>query len=89
MVSSLEDSIVPQEDPALEDAGVKGWVHMDVMEKGKLEWTSGVPPPANKPEVDKNYSRFNLDGVVIPRGEAVPFHLGLHHHGDEPEVWKT
>ena len=32
--------------------------------------------------------RFSLDGLVIPRatGLAVPSHLGLHHHGDDPAV---
>ena len=32
--------------------------------------------------------RFSFDGLVIHRevGVAIPVHLSLHHHGDEPEV---
>ena len=30
--------------------------------------------------------RFSLEGLVIPRGAVIPSHLGLHHHGEEPEV---
>lgn len=64
----------------------KGWLHMDVLEKDKLEWTTDVPPASSKPAMVEVESRFSLDGMVISRSEDVPFHLGLHHHGDEPEV---
>ena len=30
--------------------------------------------------------RFSLEGLVIPRDMNVPTYVGLHHHGDEPEV---
>lgn len=66
----------------------KGWLHMDVLEREKLEWTTDVPSTSSKPEMDNVESRFSLDGIVIPRSEDVPFHLGLHHHGDEAEVRK-
>lgn len=64
----------------------KGWLHMDVLEKEKLEWVTDLPTTHSKPEMDKVKSRFSLDGIVISRSEELPFHLGLHHHGDEPEV---
>ena len=64
----------------------KGWVHMDVVEREKLEWMTDVAPPSAQPDLDKNKTRFSLDGLVIPRSTAIPMHLGLHHHGDEPEV---
>lgn len=67
----------------------KGWLHMDMLEKEKLEWTTDVPFISSKPDIDKVESRFSLDGMVISRSEDVPFHLGLHHHGDEPEVRKS
>lgn len=31
-------------------------------------------------------ARFDFDGALIPPTEDLPTHLGLHHHGDEPEV---
>ena len=30
--------------------------------------------------------RLSLEGLVIPHDTVLPPHLGLHHHGDEPEV---
>lgn len=30
--------------------------------------------------------RFSLEALVVPRGTTIPPHLGLHHHGLEPEV---
>lgn len=31
-------------------------------------------------------ARFDFTGTLIPPSEDLPTHLGLHHHGDEPEV---
>lgn len=31
-------------------------------------------------------ARFNFAGTLIPPNEDLPTHLGLHHHGEEPEV---
>lgn len=31
-------------------------------------------------------ARFDFAGALIPPTEDLPTHLGLHHHGDEPEV---
>lgn len=33
-------------------------------------------------------ARFNFAGTLIPPNEDLPTHLGLHHHGEEPEVRK-
>lgn len=88
---------LPPETPAAEDLLTatalpsmvlpdKKWLHMDILEKDKLEWTTDVPPARFQPDMDRVDSRFSLDGVVLSRSEEVPFHLGLHHHGDEPEV---
>lgn len=63
-----------------------GWLHMDVLEKEKLEWTTDIAPIASNPVLNKVENRFSLDGIVISRSKDIPFHLGLHHHGDEPEV---
>ena len=31
-------------------------------------------------------ARFDFAGSLIPPHEDLPTHLGLHHHGEEPEV---
>lgn len=30
--------------------------------------------------------RFGIDGSLIPRHSDLPVSLGLHHHGDDPQV---
>lgn len=63
------------------------WVHMDVVERDKMEWMTDVPSHGTAPLVrSSNEIRFSLEGLVIPRSIVIPAHLGLHHHGDEPQV---
>lgn len=31
-------------------------------------------------------ARFDFAGTIIPPTEDLPTHLGLHHHGEEPQV---
>ena len=64
----------------------QGWLHMDMVEKEKLEWMTDVTRPLSCPALDKIDARFSLDGTILPRGQDLPSHLGLHHHGNEPEV---
>ena len=67
----------------------EGWLHMDVVEREKLKWmvdVSRAAPTSSRLELDKIETRFSLEGLVIPRSTDMPSHLGLHHHGDEPEV---
>jgi len=64
----------------------QGWLHMDMVEKEKLEWMTDVTRPLSCPDLDKIDARFSLAGTIIPRGQDRPSHLGLHHHGNEPEV---
>ena len=69
------------------------WLHMDVVEKEKMEWMTDVPlyprsdgpSPSGEGEKPREV-RFSLDGLVISRSVVLPVHLGLHHHGDEPQV---
>ncbi len=80
------------------DAALKGispelstptsWVHMDVVERDKMEWMTDVSTSEGKTRDIKvtNERRFSLEGLVIPRATHLPTHLGLHHHGDEPQV---
>ena len=64
-----------------------GWVHMDVLERDKWEWTTDVPPAPPTPELDRTEARFSFSGLVIPRTvTTIPSHMGLHHHGNEPQV---
>lgn len=64
----------------------QGWLHMDVVDKERMEWMTDVFPTPPKLELDKTETRFSLDGLVILRSVDLPSHLGLHHHGDEPQV---
>ncbi len=64
------------------------WVHMDVLERDKMEWMTEVSAvERGAPVVEStNEMRFSLEGLVIPRATLLPTHLGLHHHGNDPQV---
>ncbi|XP_061650086.1 RNA polymerase II-associated protein 1 isoform X1 [Phyllopteryx taeniolatus] len=63
----------------------KEWVHMDKLEAEKLEWMGDMPAPRKTQTKRAMQARFDFNGNVIPPTEDLPAHLGLHHHGDEPE----
>ncbi|TWW72065.1 RNA polymerase II-associated protein 1 [Takifugu flavidus] len=63
----------------------KEWVHMDKVEPEKLEWMRDLPAPRKKGTKKAMQARFNFAGTLIPPNEDLPTHLGLHHHGEEPE----
>uniref|UniRef100_A0A8D3BG40 RNA polymerase II associated protein 1 n=1 Tax=Scophthalmus maximus TaxID=52904 RepID=A0A8D3BG40_SCOMX len=63
----------------------KDWVHMDKLEPEKLEWMRDLPAPRRKGTTKAMEGRFDFAGSLIPPTEDLPTHLGLHHHGDEPE----
>ncbi|XP_019742793.1 RNA polymerase II-associated protein 1 isoform X2 [Hippocampus comes] len=63
----------------------KEWVHMDQLEPEKLEWMGDIPPPRKTRTKKAMQARFDFNGTLIPPTEDLPTHLGLHHHGDEPE----
>ena len=51
-------------------------------ETGEFLWASDLP----EPDPNKSYSvRFDLWGNFVTDSN-LPTHLGLHHHGQEPEV---
>uniref|UniRef100_A0AAY4C649 RNA polymerase II associated protein 1 n=1 Tax=Denticeps clupeoides TaxID=299321 RepID=A0AAY4C649_9TELE len=60
------------------------WVHMDKLEPDKLEWTRDLP--RRKGAKKTMQARFGFDGTLIPPSEDLPTHLGLHHHGEDPEL---
>ncbi|XP_069684801.1 RNA polymerase II-associated protein 1-like isoform X2 [Periplaneta americana] len=62
------------------------WLHMDILEREKMQWIGDIPP-APPPPVDKPYSaRFNFQGILLPYAEdKVDVTRALHHHGEEPE----
>uniref|UniRef100_A0A669E6Y4 RNA polymerase II associated protein 1 n=1 Tax=Oreochromis niloticus TaxID=8128 RepID=A0A669E6Y4_ORENI len=63
----------------------KEWVHMDKLEPEKLEWLRDLPEPRRKGTKKAMQARFDFAGTLIPPTEDLPMHLGLHHHGEEPE----
>ncbi|MED6243231.1 hypothetical protein ATANTOWER_016921 [Ataeniobius toweri] len=63
----------------------KEWVHMDTLEPEKLEWIRDLPSPRKKGTKKAMQARFDFAGTLIPPSEDLPTHLGLHHHGEEPE----
>ncbi|XP_034015241.1 RNA polymerase II-associated protein 1 [Thalassophryne amazonica] len=63
----------------------KEWVHMDKLEPEKLEWTGDLPAPRRRRTKKAMQARFDFGGMLIPPTEDLPTHLGLHHHGEEPE----
>ena len=94
--STTKDTL--KEDDTKKTVGSSGqsqpgkWLHMDVVEKEKMEWMTDVPlylqddNSSSPGEGEPKEVRFSLDGLVIPRNVVLPVHLGLHHHGDEPQV---
>ncbi|XP_039992722.1 RNA polymerase II-associated protein 1 [Xiphias gladius] len=63
----------------------KEWVHMHKLEPEKLEWMRDLPAPRRKGTKKAMQARFDFAGSLIPPTEDLPTHLGLHHHGEEPE----
>ncbi|XP_072425369.1 RNA polymerase II-associated protein 1 isoform X2 [Chiloscyllium punctatum] len=63
----------------------KGWVHMDVPEYEKLEWMKDLPKPRRRKTKEEMQARFSFHGDLIPPDVDLPTHLGLHHHGEQPE----
>ncbi|XP_037343044.2 RNA polymerase II-associated protein 1 isoform X2 [Pungitius pungitius] len=63
----------------------KEWVNMDKLEPEKLEWMRDLPAPRKKGTNKAMQARFDFAGALIPPTEDLPTHLGLHHHGEEPE----
>ncbi|XP_039597354.1 RNA polymerase II-associated protein 1 [Polypterus senegalus] len=64
----------------------EGWVHMDKLEPEKLEWLRDLPPSRKKGTKKAMQARFDFSGSLIPPTADLPTHLGLHHHGEEPEL---
>uniref|UniRef100_A0A671N8Z7 RNA polymerase II-associated protein 1-like n=1 Tax=Sinocyclocheilus anshuiensis TaxID=1608454 RepID=A0A671N8Z7_9TELE len=64
----------------------KEWLHMDKVEPEKLEWTRDLPAPREQSTNKAMQARFDFTGTLIPSTKDLPTHLGLHHHGEEPEL---
>ncbi len=62
----------------------KKWSHMDKIEYEKLEWMSEIPAR----DINSQYStaRFDFNGNLLNQTENVSYKLGLHHHGNEPDL---
>ena len=99
---TCEEGVEMGEGEGEEETGVvapAGWVHMDCLEREKMEWMADILPsdlqvvslslslPSSPlPVQEGGPVRFSLDGLVIPRGTSLPSHSALYHHGDEPAV---
>uniref|UniRef100_UPI003AAE15DD RNA polymerase II-associated protein 1 isoform X1 n=1 Tax=Centroberyx gerrardi TaxID=166262 RepID=UPI003AAE15DD len=81
-----EDALPPMTKEELPVKPQKDWVHMDKLEPEKLEWTRDLPAPRRRGTKKAMQARFDFAGTLIPPTEDLPTHLGLHHHGDEPEL---
>ncbi|XP_065183402.1 RNA polymerase II-associated protein 1-like [Sycon ciliatum] len=82
-------SIIPGIDMSSAEASAD-WEHMDKVEEEKMEWMAQLPDDHEKRvELQKACpARFSFDGALISPEESssIPSHLGLHHHGDQPEA---
>uniref|UniRef100_A0A3P8TYU8 RNA polymerase II associated protein 1 n=1 Tax=Amphiprion percula TaxID=161767 RepID=A0A3P8TYU8_AMPPE len=83
-----EEEVSPPPAVTEEDLPVKPrkeWVHMDKLEPEKLEWMRDLPAPRRKGTKKAMQARFDFTGSLIAPTEDLPTHLGLHHHGEEPD----
>uniref|UniRef100_UPI0037E7ED4C RNA polymerase II-associated protein 1 n=1 Tax=Semicossyphus pulcher TaxID=241346 RepID=UPI0037E7ED4C len=83
-----EEEMPPPPAVMEEDLPVKPqreWVHMNKLEPEKLEWMRDLPAPRRKGTKKAMQARFDFAGTLIPPTQDLPTHLGLHHHGEEPE----
>lgn len=94
-VDSLEatDAQAPALDenelPIKPTEAAKKWIHMDEVEKDKLQWMTMLPPVKAVDPQDAAtlcIGRFDFEGELVPPNQEVPVHRGLHHHGDDPEM---
>uniref|UniRef100_A0A4W4GHQ7 RNA polymerase II associated protein 1 n=1 Tax=Electrophorus electricus TaxID=8005 RepID=A0A4W4GHQ7_ELEEL len=93
MMGDEEDETKPAVHPAITSEPCllpvkpqKEWLHMDKLEPEKLEWMKDLPAPRRQGTKKAMQARFDFSGTLIPPAEDLPVHLGLHHHGDEPEL---
>ena len=73
---------------SLDEVKLKKYVHMDVIENDKLNWMGDIDNGKTKPSSKINFSaRFNFEGELVVDSEEkeTDVHLGLHHHGEEPD----
>lgn len=78
-----------EELPIKPSEAAKKWIHMDDVEKDKLQWMTMLPPvkaPEAKDAAAPCVGRFDFEGELVPPDQEVPVHRGLHHHGDNPEM---
>ncbi|KAJ3290246.1 RNA polymerase II associated protein 1 [Borealophlyctis nickersoniae] len=66
---------------------VEDWIPSDKAEIEKLEWMAPEQDVMNQPAEEQTASelRFDFKGRILDSTVEVPVHLGLHHHGNEPQ----
>jgi hypothetical protein len=68
------------------------WLNMDKIEYEKLEWMSDVHAVCGDDgsKISHNQymmtARFDFNGNLIDQSGDISYRLGLHHHGNEPDL---
>ncbi|XP_077968249.1 RNA polymerase II-associated protein 1-like isoform X1 [Styela clava] len=84
-ISSGDQQMDTENDGNMDEFTTKEkFVNMDIVETEKLAWMEMIPEKhRNKPKIS---SRFDFDGNILDDNINIPSHIGLHHHGDEPDL---
>ncbi|XP_065056434.1 RNA polymerase II-associated protein 1-like isoform X1 [Rhopilema esculentum] len=60
--------------------------NMNVIEDEKLQWIKNAPKIVQQEGGTATVARFDLEGRLILKDADLPSNLGLHHHGEDPEL---
>ncbi|KAJ3034472.1 RNA polymerase II associated protein 1, partial [Rhizophlyctis rosea] len=75
--------ILPQRKPLPAQA----WIPNDKLEPDKLEWMDESDwSSSSQTTASKSTLRFDFKGSILEPNQDIPTHLGLHHHGDDPDL---
>lgn len=62
-------------------------IHTEPLEKEKLQWMlAQTKDNVNSTLENGESARFDFEGQLITKGSDIPAHVGLHHHGLEPDA---
>ncbi|CAK8695528.1 unnamed protein product [Clavelina lepadiformis] len=90
LAKDTNDAINPGIEIALKSSVLeqnKDWMNMDKPEQDKMKWMKQLPVGKKSKEVILP-NRFDFEGCLLTsaESEAMPSYIGLHHHGEEPEL---
>lgn len=87
---STRPAVDPEKFPALsilKTEEAKNWLHFDVLEYEKLEWTKDIDESLNSIKPGEKYeARFDWKGVLLPfkENQSSTDNRELYMHGEEP-----